>query len=519
LTTLVGQYGSEALLDPTGHLLTSTAVTVLTVPGGVNAALYADLTGASGGTGSPFNPVTTTSAGNLTFFAPPGQYDLQVGGVTTARVIVTLTGASMGQVGGPAGPLNGSGQIPSGQIPSSGGGSTSGDLSGTLPGPLTVLKVNGQPVASTAPTTGQTLTWNGSAYSPATPPASSDIFNVKAAPYNAVGNGVADDTAAIAAANTAAHSIGGTVYFPPGVYKTSSTISVTSPKVNWQGQNSASVYIQPTNSGDCLRWQMSPFVADMQCGSIAGLTFDGTHAGAATVAIHYGDAMNGFLDDLHIVNFTGGTAIGIWMDNVTNYTEGIHWGQILVTNNTFGVVFNRTGSASTSFGYHRMEHLRLDCNSGQIGVVLQNGALFYNGVMKISGNFANGSTLMQINGIIGSGGTGIGNCLFGIQAETLSGSAVGIALNEYASMTGEGVVDLSSGTFVSTNDRLSTGHVGTFDLTGWIKMGTGITGALKVGSALATTASSGTATLPAQPAGFTIDYINGAPFKRPFYNP
>ncbi len=51
-------------------------------------------------------------------------------------------------------------------------------------------------------------------------PAYSTTFNVKSAPYSAVGDGVADDTAAIEAAITAAIAFGGHcfVYFPTGTY-------------------------------------------------------------------------------------------------------------------------------------------------------------------------------------------------------------------------------------------------------------------------------------------------------------
>jgi len=52
------------------------------------------------------------------------------------------------------------------------------------------------------------------------------VYNVKA--YGATGNGTTDDTAAIQAANTAACSAGGIVYFPPGQYVTSSPITVCS---------------------------------------------------------------------------------------------------------------------------------------------------------------------------------------------------------------------------------------------------------------------------------------------------
>ena len=61
----------------------------------------------------------------------------------------------------------------------------------------------------------------------------SDWLNVKSAPYNAVGDGVVDDTAAIRAALTGAgrrRSATPTVYFPPGTYKITATL-------DWQGAN------------------------------------------------------------------------------------------------------------------------------------------------------------------------------------------------------------------------------------------------------------------------------------------
>ena len=47
-----------------------------------------------------------------------------------------------------------------------------GDLGGTTGSP-SVVKLRGRSVANTAPTTGQTLTWNGVAWAPATPAGSS----------------------------------------------------------------------------------------------------------------------------------------------------------------------------------------------------------------------------------------------------------------------------------------------------------------------------------------------------------
>jgi hypothetical protein len=51
------------------------------------------------------------------------------------------------------------------------------------------------------------------------------FYNVKDAPYSAVGDGTTDDTAAVQAAITAAKASGGIVFIPPGTYKITTTLN------------------------------------------------------------------------------------------------------------------------------------------------------------------------------------------------------------------------------------------------------------------------------------------------------
>ena len=54
------------------------------------------------------------------------------------------------------------------------------------------------------------------------------VFNVRSAPYGAVGNGTADDTTAIQAASTACDAAGGGIlFFPAGRYKITSAVTAT----------------------------------------------------------------------------------------------------------------------------------------------------------------------------------------------------------------------------------------------------------------------------------------------------
>lgn len=70
-------------------------------------------------------------------------------------------------------------------------------------------------------------------------------YNVKQ--YGAAGNGTTDDTTAINAAITAANATGGVVFLPPGTYKISSPLNLSTANVSLKGAGASSI-IQPSAS-------------------------------------------------------------------------------------------------------------------------------------------------------------------------------------------------------------------------------------------------------------------------------
>jgi hypothetical protein len=105
------------------------------------------------------------------------------------------------------------------------------------------------------------------------------FVSVKDAPYNAVGNGVADDTAAIQAAITAvAAAGGGGVYFPPGTYQISAQLNLATDGVVLLGSSRISTSIRQTT----LNAKILNITANY-CGfKSIGLNYSGTPVAGAT---------------------------------------------------------------------------------------------------------------------------------------------------------------------------------------------------------------------------------------------
>lgn len=128
------------------------------------------------------------------------------------------------------------------------------------------------------------------------------VFNVRSATYGAVGNGVADDTAAIQAAMNAAAAVRGTVLIPPGTYVVTSvrlaagitvsgygaTLKRPASQPNW----TRTLHIPETGTGSYSSASDSPLL------TIEGLTIDGNSA-------NQGSYRNYELQQAHLIFLSG----------------------------------------------------------------------------------------------------------------------------------------------------------------------------------------------------------------------
>ncbi len=103
-------------------------------------------------------------------------------------------------------------------------------------------------------------------------------YNVKNSAYGAVGNGITDDTAAIkAAVSAAALAGGGVVFLPKGIYRITSTITITA-NVSFQGAGADSTNLDTTprltKSISALLWGGTSGSAVIEIlGNVGGISF------------------------------------------------------------------------------------------------------------------------------------------------------------------------------------------------------------------------------------------------------
>ena len=220
------------------------------------------------------------------------------------------------------------------------------------------------------------LNATGSVTTPVVNGSVNGVFNVKASPYNATGNGTTDDTVAIKAAIAAAKVAGLTstptgVYFPAGTYLISSSLDVSGLNVSCAGRFQTTVKMSSTVQQDVFQTQGNTKIADCGInggwnGTTTGLTGNGistlSSPGAAPAYYGYQNVFSdlyvldtnkyciyindGAYESLHDIKCNASGLDGIYLDS-GNYS-GYQTTTISVsgqstfsdTPNGFGVVIN-----------------------------------------------------------------------------------------------------------------------------------------------------------------------------------
>jgi len=170
-------------------------------------------------------------------------------------------------------------------------------------------------------------------------------FNVRASPYNAVGDGVADDSAAIQAAIAAACTNGrGRVLLPAGDYRVTSTLTVTCAGVWLSGSGPTTTVIHNASAaGDLLKFgnTSAPF---SPCGGVRDLSLNSAITKTAGSQLVIDGCGEGAIENIKIFMAAGGNGItfgattsalsALWyVNNVTMTMTGAFTGLSLASGN------------------------------------------------------------------------------------------------------------------------------------------------------------------------------------------
>jgi hypothetical protein len=206
-----------------------------------------------------------------------------------------------------------------------------------------------------------------------TDPVNNAVYNVKE--YGAVGDGSANDAAAIQSAIKAAQATvsGGRIYFPPGIYFTgTTTISITSVGIVLEMADSGS-YIKYAGTGYAISFGLAAAGHIHSCGLILVSVVCTNSAGSAVYAKSpYGF----FIDHGYFENGkTGTTGTGVTIDS--------------------GLTSRKTGYFAT---HNVINHIR--CNGFLKGILFKGGSL-------AGSDITTASTVQEcfVNGLVGLAGT------------------------------------------------------------------------------------------------------------------
>lgn len=286
----------------------------------------------------------------------------------------------------------------------------------------------------------------------------------------------ATDAARITAAVAKLPSTGGVVALEPAApwYVACGQVSINRSGVYLDAPG---VYINAVGTGDVIRmFDNAGTFWPVYGGGITGFpVIDGTSAGAGSCGIHMGDLLSARCD-AYVQNFSGSGSIGIHFDNANYWTEQLG-GRVRVKNCKQGVVFDVTGAVTSASSFARAN---LDIYIDQItasndGLVVQNGALIYDGTIGYRGNFVGSASALtscavRVTGTVPAGHPGAGNfagiydcqLLFGLECAAAANTPTTFLFGNNSNLIKNCTGILDFGTDGAAANFTSTARIGNF---------------------------------------------------------
>jgi hypothetical protein len=366
--------------------------------------------------------------------------------------------------------------------------------------------------------------------------------------YGAVGDGVADDTAAVSKLLKVAVSSGFGL-LPPGIYRVSSTLtthltqeSETAPNTVLKGITlsayGATIDFNPSGNQtgyalDFYSFHTSAEFYQPQL-TIAGLNIKCSPAASGGIRIN--DISNARLTDVYVQNATAGA--GITLRNTATWCENTRLVGCGAVNCLNGVTFERINEnapkpSSSSFARTYVNHFFGAGITNYWFVINGNTSVYDSQFDHISGNFGSIAYFLVSGDMTGSIITGIHT---EVNATKAGQGAIRIAnypntvdvrrrpvllhLSPYAVFNGSGTIPVwtdGNGAAISGPEPVQQQVLST-DLILDRPAPNVIPGRVAFGNTTSTTASVGTrGALPAQVAGYLVINIGGTNYKIPYY--
>jgi hypothetical protein len=219
------------------------------------------------------------------------------------------------------------------------------------------------------------------------------FVNVKAAPYNAVGDGLADDTAAIQAAIDAVEAAGGgVVFFPAGTYIITASLTIDASSVHLVGAGRGVSKIHCSTAGVDLIRLDTALTNALSFLRFADLTIRSL-AGAGNVILTVGSVGQSKFERLNLIQNNDGASIYRQTGSAGMYdcawTDSYFEHKLTATVPGFFVQVN-----GNFFNDNQFERLRAQYS----------GAFFFHIEQTAAGTYLYGNTLRNINFEICNGG-------------------------------------------------------------------------------------------------------------------